>query len=431
MGVIIVMLVLVVQQATKRAQEEVAQAQTRQLQQQVAAAQNSAAAEQKLKEEFEDLEWQKETIAQQREARREELTKIRQHLAHVEDHLRRLQVDAKQLLNRALDVDKGKKLNDSELTAAQQELDQKKEQIAKTQQELEALKKKLQASQRWFALIPYDGPNGTRRRPIYIECSEVGVVLQPEGLTLSPEDFNGPLGPGNPLDAVLRAKREHMERAGETGLPYPLLIVRPDGIVAYMAARSALKSWDEEFGYELIDAEKQLAFGQADPAFAQTLEGVVRQARRRQIALAAAMPRKYSQEDSLTSFRTADALGDTPEMSLAAGRGTGGSRAGGAGVGASGGTGSGTRPGTTTLAGAGTGNGGVGGGSGTNGSPAGSTAGQRYAGGTAPLRPAGTATGNSGPSAPPNGLRPGNSNTYRRKFRRSARRTIRRGFFFS
>ena len=33
-----------------------------------------------------------------------------------------------------------------------------------------------------YAIIPYDGPNQTRRRPIYIECSADAVILQPEGI---------------------------------------------------------------------------------------------------------------------------------------------------------------------------------------------------------------------------------------------------------
>ena len=58
---------------------------------------------------------------------------------------------------------------------------------------------------RSYSVVPYDGPNGTRRRPIYIECLADAVVLQPEGVRLSEADFEGPLGPGNPLAAALRA----------------------------------------------------------------------------------------------------------------------------------------------------------------------------------------------------------------------------------
>lgn len=394
MGVIIVMLVLVVRQATQRAQEEVAHAAAAKSQQAESAAARLAAAERQQKEEVEDLEWQRDILAKQREERREELTNLRQRVAHVEDHLRRLQAEAQTLLAQARDVDDGKQLKDSELKATREQLQAIQAQIAKTEEEHAALKAKLQASQRWFALIPYDGPHGTRRRPIYIECSEVGVVLQPEGLTLLPDDFNGPLGPGNPLDAALRAKREFMERAGEQGLPYPLLVVRPDGIVAYMAARSALKSWDEEFGYELIDAEKQLLYGKADPAFAQTLENIVRQARRRQAQLAAAMPRKFSQEDTLNSFRTAEVMSDSAEMAMAAGRGVGGNRLAGTGsstgISGRGGTG----PSGTTSGGTGTG-------SGTGTSSGGG--GQQLAAGSQALRGNSTA----GSSTYPNGLRSG------------------------
>ena len=58
------------------------------------------------------------------------------------------------------------------------------------------------------------GPHGTRRRPIYIECTLEGIIIQPEGFVLLPDDFHGPLGPGNPLDAALRTIREHLAQGG-------------------------------------------------------------------------------------------------------------------------------------------------------------------------------------------------------------------------
>ena len=56
----------------------------------------------------------------------------------------------------------------------------------------------------------YEGPNQTRRRPIYLECRDDAVMLQPEGIALSESDFEGPMGPGNPLATALRAAREYM-----------------------------------------------------------------------------------------------------------------------------------------------------------------------------------------------------------------------------
>jgi hypothetical protein len=155
-------------------------------------------------------------------------------------------------------------------------------------------------------------------------------VLQPEGIVFRPEDFNGPMGPGNPLDAALRTVREHLQQAhgNQAGDPYPLLVVRPSGVVAYGAARSALKAWDDEFGYELISDEKKLAFGEPDLGLAARLERSVAQARLRQTALAAAMPRKFGDEQPLTSFDPASVPSIAGVTSNPGGRGVGSGRGG-------------------------------------------------------------------------------------------------------
>lgn len=56
--------------------------------------------------------------------------------------------------------------------------------------------------------------------------------------------------------------------ATTSGDPYPLLLVRPDGIPAYNAARVAITSWGSDFGYEFIDADWKIAYGAADPDLA-------------------------------------------------------------------------------------------------------------------------------------------------------------------
>ena len=54
-----------------------------------------------------------------------------------------------------------------------------------------------------YAIVPYQGRQGTSRRPIYIECRANDVILQPEGVKLTIDDFRPPIGPGNPLVAAL------------------------------------------------------------------------------------------------------------------------------------------------------------------------------------------------------------------------------------
>ena len=143
-----------------------------------------------------------------------------------------------------------------------------------------------------FAIVPYQGPNGTRRRPIYIECRADKLVLQPEDIEFNEDDFAGTLGPGNPLAAGLRAAVDYANRnrrtpEGDQGEPYPLLLIRPDGINAYYAARSALRSWGADFGYEFIDGDWKLDYGRPDPQLANVERLAVKDARELQQQLAA------------------------------------------------------------------------------------------------------------------------------------------------
>ena len=57
--------------------------------------------------------------------------------------------------------------------------------------------------------------------------------------------------------------------------PYPLLLVRPDGIEAYYAARAGMESWGSEFGYELIGGDWKLDYRQPDPQLAEVVRRAV------------------------------------------------------------------------------------------------------------------------------------------------------------
>ena len=150
-----------------------------------------------------------------------------------------------------------------------------------------------------YAVVPYEGPNGTFRRPIYIECIKNELVLQPEGVRLTADDLRPPIGPGNPLASVLRAGREHIVRLNpKVGQsrdtePYPLLLVRPDGLVVYDRARQAIEAGDFELGFELVESDWKLKYPEPDPQLAATEQQALDQARARQEVLAAAAPRAY------------------------------------------------------------------------------------------------------------------------------------------
>lgn len=289
MGALIVLLILVVHQARVQADTVLDQRHQQR-------AGQDPDEQQKLEQEAEDLQWQREVLQQQRSELTQKLTDGRLELSHLEEHIRRLEDKWRRLQAEAAELNNVRQGQQQQESSVRDELAQLQAAITAERQRLEQLREQYAQKRRSFAILPYQGPNSTHRRPIYIECTETGIVIQPEGIVFGPQDFNGPLGPGNPLDAALRAIREHWTRLeGEAakGEPYPLLIVRPDGAVAYAMARAAMAGWDDEFGYELIDQETELAFPPSDPSLKRLLQDTIQTARERQTLLAAAMPSRF------------------------------------------------------------------------------------------------------------------------------------------
>jgi hypothetical protein len=328
MGTLVVLLMLLVQQAKVDAETAIAQQ---------ARVQQPAAEERREQQlALEEAQWRQEVLEKQRQEKQQELADRRLALSHIEDHIRRLENSAQTLIARLREFDEGKSAAELDVAPLRKQRDELHRELAEKRAELDAKRQQLAAAQQSYTLIPYTGRNGTRRMPLYVECVEEGIIIQPEGTLLTAADFRGPLGPGNPLDAVLRAKREYLAKAtgGRGTEPYPLLVVRPSGIIAYQVAREAMKSWDDEFGYELISEELNLDFGQRDAQLDQLLQKTVVDARRRQALLVAAMPRQFRREEVLPSFSPGDVPEVASEKSTAAGRSVGAGH-GGMGVGAS------------------------------------------------------------------------------------------------
>lgn len=210
------------------------------------------------------------------------LREQRDVLSHVEDHTRRLAErinELRQAIERLTDAQTSESVDQEKLAAA---LARTRQEIVAAEAELARARGRLAGRQQSYSLIPYDGPNGTPRRPIYIECMANRIVLQPEGIELRPSDFRPPIEASNPLSAALRATREYLAQRDPRLAdqpPYPLLIVRPDGAEMYAEARAAMKSWGSEFGYELVRADMQLAYPAADPMLAQVQQRTVNIAR--------------------------------------------------------------------------------------------------------------------------------------------------------
>jgi len=237
------------------------------------------------------LGWRLEQLAGVRERTAADLAAARLQLAGVEEHARTLSDELEKLERTLAHVDAG----GPQPTAP--DLADLEEKLKSARESLDKARAEQQTKPPAYAVVPYVGTNGTHRRPLYIECSLDGVFLQPEGVRLSPGDFEGPPGPGNPLACALRAAREHIARssgasADPAAQPYPLLLVRPSGVMAYYAAREAIQSWGSDFGYQLIDEDWTLAFPPRDPTLADVEKRAIDEARQRLAWLAEVRPVK-------------------------------------------------------------------------------------------------------------------------------------------
>lgn len=280
MGALIVVLVVIARQARQQLDQDDAPV-------------ADAAQQKEWETKQADLEWRIEQLRTARESTLAQLETQRQELSHLEDHARRLRGQLEELDNARQELEKLGSGERVERDRLKQEIADAEAKIAEKQSEIDEARRKAGRGGGSYAVVPYHGPNETRRRPIYIECRGDGVVFQPEGLVLTEKDFEGDLGPGNPLASALRAARETMGRRQTPGdgAPYPLLLIRPDGISAYECVLAAMNSWGSEFGYELIGQDWPLEFPPPDPQLAVAMRQAIGEGRLRQSYLARAAPR--------------------------------------------------------------------------------------------------------------------------------------------
>jgi hypothetical protein len=283
-----------------------------------------------------EVAWRIDQLQGVRSRTADDLAKARMQLAGIEGHARSLMDELEQLERTAAALARPAEADDAEPIA---DLEQR---LAAARAAAEAAREGAADRPPAYAVVPYEGSGGTHRRPLYIECCIDGVFLQPEGIRLGPGDFEGPPGPGNPLASALRAAREYLaDRPGESGQPdaqpYPLLLVRPSGVMAYYAARESLQSWGSDFGYQFVDEDWTLTYPPADPALADAEQRAVDEARRRLEWLAQARPQKRTRpavqyrassvRGGVVSSEGPSVLGDqsrfdwTEQQAAAAGRG--------------------------------------------------------------------------------------------------------------
>lgn len=272
-----------------------------------ALAQTDGATLEELEAETESLAWFLEELNGVKTRTQEALEKERARLAAAEKSLGDLRSESS-VAKKRLETLASETIAapGEDALALQTKIDALDSEIERLQEETKKLREKNADAKRSYAILPYQGKKGVFRRPIYVECNENGVFLQPEGVPFLSTDFLLARYPGNPFDAGLRAaSRRFVEldgaktANGETVEPYPLLIIRPGGANRYYSAVAALASWGGDFGYEFVADDQEIAYPEPDPVLAATVREQTEFSRRR---LAAQLTALMSARNATTSF---------------------------------------------------------------------------------------------------------------------------------
>ena len=238
---------------------------------------------------LEEREIQIDGLKQVRPEALDRLKEARATRSHFEDELRQLQREAHSLAEALLQLE-NQRLGIQSSVVSDEKLEQLRDQIAKAKVSLaEKREEAEQVPEEVWSIQPYRGSSGTYRRPIFVECRSDRLLLRPLGIQITQKDLRRAVFPGNMLDAALLAIREYWQRydvEGEAGRAYPLIVVRPDGAKTFQTVRASLKDWDDEYGYEIVDADKKIDFGRFDPELARQVKVAIAEARRRQNRLA-------------------------------------------------------------------------------------------------------------------------------------------------
>jgi hypothetical protein len=202
----------------------------------------------------------------------------RDQLTYLEEQTERLRVKLKRLSDE-VDNATGETIVEN---IEQEAIEAIRAQVKAERDAVENLRGQSNSKTPRVVIVPHKGPNGTDRRAVYLECTDQGITIWPEGSRITMAQLEASRS-ANPLDAALRVIRMHvMKHYGDTVPPYPLLVVRPDGVESYGAARTAMRDWDDQFGYELVPADVQLAFSRPDANLRQRVEVAIRDAAARQ-----------------------------------------------------------------------------------------------------------------------------------------------------
>ena len=142
------------------------------------------------------VQWRAKHLETSREETRAQLRDRRLELSHIEEHSRRLRLQWAEMedAKKALAGSSEKKQQLEQLRA---EVDRVSQLATAAERDLDDARREADSKRPSYAVIPYEGPSQTMRRPLYIECTGEHIILQPENfIELMLLRFRGAAGAG-------------------------------------------------------------------------------------------------------------------------------------------------------------------------------------------------------------------------------------------
>src|SRR5437764_322841 len=137
------------------------------------------------------------------------------------------------------------------------------------EQSLADLKAARQREQQTYSLVPYKGKRGDTRRPLYIECTELGIIFHPDKkLVVDSRTAAFQFREEVEKRVALQTETVKTTSAKTDQTPYLFVLVRPNGISSYYHFLASLQGMKLDFGYEFIEPDWILDFTDAEKAAA-------------------------------------------------------------------------------------------------------------------------------------------------------------------
>lgn len=199
----------------------------------------------------------------------ENLDKLSLQLATARNQLAALQQQqqdrAEQLRQLYGDLDEA-----SETTRVAEDLLRKRESALIQLREMAEAAQQQPAAGTDATLIQFTNSSGTTQHPVIIELNAAGLVFQPSGVVLRPTDLEGFTPRESPLVAAILAAHNAQPSRPLMQQPYALLLVRPEGSLAFYSAQRILRAAEVHFGYELLETDRKVAL--ESPAYDERSE---------------------------------------------------------------------------------------------------------------------------------------------------------------